>query len=216
MNTIKLLAAVCLAVCLFVACDKPVTGKDGTKYESYQQACRAQDYEAAYVFVDRVENKKGSDSEDFLKIRDYVVSSEILYLLSMSSEEASNRVLYLITEIKPAERLVAEGFVDLHIHWNSKNGSYPDKERIDAYRSRVETYNKQCGQILDLAIQNKNQKLAQSILKSFIPSVEVEVSVKEQTFGVDHECYNVSYSERAKESAQAKYDEAVASGAFNN
>ena len=191
------MAACCLTMFLFVACDKPVTGKDGTKYESYQQACRAPDYEAAYVFVERIENKKGSDSEDFHKIRDYVVSSEILYLLSMDSEEASNRVIYLITEIKPEERLIAEGFIDLENNKSSWDGSKPDKERIDVYCSRVEIYNKQCSQILDLAIQNKNQKLAQSILNSFIASINVKATMQDQGDGFfaddyDHECYDIS------------------------
>lgn len=69
---------------------KSVKGADGTEYSSYQEACRHQDFVAAY---DWIEKNNGSDDD-----KDYVFNAEMLYLTSLGTEEASNRIVYLLAE----------------------------------------------------------------------------------------------------------------------
>ena len=69
---------------------KSVKGADGKEYSSYQEACRHQDFVAAY---DWIEKNNGSDDD-----KDYVFNAEMLYLTSLGTEEASNRIVYLLAE----------------------------------------------------------------------------------------------------------------------
>ena len=62
MKRIKFLSFCCIAVFLLTACGSSsskneeekisVTGADGKEYTSYQEACRAGDFEAAHKFLD--------------------------------------------------------------------------------------------------------------------------------------------------------------------
>lgn len=67
-----------------------VIGADGKEYDSYQSACRNQDFVAAYEWI---EKNNGSEED-----KDYVFNAEMLYLTSLGTEEASNRIVYLLAE----------------------------------------------------------------------------------------------------------------------
>jgi hypothetical protein len=187
--------------------EKPVKGANGNEYETYQQAVRNQDFEAAYIFLDRIENDEGKDNKRYITARDFIVGHELTYLASVNSEESTKRIIYLLTEMRPEANKIPIGEIDLHLYWDSWDGSNPEKERIDAYSLEVNNYNKQCHRILDLAITEENQELAQGVLKCYVPSIIVGRSMKEQSFGVDHEIYNISYNNEDYEQALKKINE---------
>lgn len=185
----------CIAFLAVTSCgEKTVKGANGKEYESYQEAVRNQDFEAAYIFLDRIENNKGKDNEKYITARDFIMTNELTYLASVNSEESTKRIIYLLTEMRPESNKIPKGKIDLHNYWDSSDGSNPEKEKIDAYSLEVNNFNKQCHRILDLAITEKNQDLAQKVLKCYVPSIIVDRSMKEQSFGVDHEIYDISYS----------------------
>ncbi len=110
MNQIIHITVFCLAVCLLSACgEKKITvkGADGTEYESYQECCAAQDFQAAHQFLAKMKNaiiEKESSSEKyqaekmFNEAKEEVFKQEALFLMSQNNEEAQSRILYLLKE----------------------------------------------------------------------------------------------------------------------
>lgn len=74
-----------------------VKGADGTEYESYQECCAAQDFQAAHQFLAKIENSEDSKF-DLNNAKEYVFKQEALYLMSLSDEQAKKRILYLLKE----------------------------------------------------------------------------------------------------------------------
>lgn len=94
----------CAAVCLCTACDDgkiKVKGADGTVYESYQEACTAEDFQAAHDFLDKMQNNDMfKDVGAKWKAEVYVYEHELLFLMSQGNETAKKRIIYLLKEIK--------------------------------------------------------------------------------------------------------------------
>lgn len=100
MNTIKLLVIYCLSIFLFISCsEKKITvkGADGTEYESYQECCAAQDFQAAHQFLAKIENTEDSGF-DLYDAKEYVFKQEALFLMSQDNDAAKKRILYLLKE----------------------------------------------------------------------------------------------------------------------
>ena len=71
-----------------------VKGADGTEYESYQECCSMNDYDAAHRYLAKMENAGKSIHE----ASDYVFQQEALYLMSIGDEASKKRILYLLKE----------------------------------------------------------------------------------------------------------------------
>ncbi len=208
MKRVICLVVCCIAVLAVTSCgEKTVKGANGKEYENYQEAVRNQDFEAAYIFLDRIENSKGKDNEKYITTRDFIVTNELTYLASINSEESTKRIIYLLTEMRPESNKIPRGEIDLKNYWNSWDGSNSEKEKIDAYSLEVSNFNKQCHRILDLAITERNQDLAQKVLKCFVPSIIIDRSMKENSWGNDHEIYDISYRNDDYEEAVNKINE---------
>lgn len=148
MNQIIHITVFCLAVCLLSACgEKKITvkGADGTEYESYQECCAAQDFQAAHQFLAKMKNsiiEKESSSEKyqaekmFNEAKEEVFKQEALFLMSQNNEEAQSRILYLLKE---------EG---------------DNTDHIDM--------------LVDLAIENDDEKFAKTLANQFSGSVAKE------------------------------------------
>lgn len=97
MFQIKFLSFCCVAVFLLTACDNRITvkGEDGTVYESYQECCAAQDFQAAHQYLAKLENTEAGGYND---AKEYVFKQEALYLMSIGDETAKKRLLYLLKE----------------------------------------------------------------------------------------------------------------------
>lgn len=202
MKKVICLVVCCIAVLAVTSCgDKKVVGVDGKEYETYQQAVRNQDFDAAYVFLDRIENDEGKDNDKYITARDFIVGHELTYLASVNSEESTKRIIYLLTEMKPEANKIPIGDLDVGTVYNHVDNEL--KKKIDAYSLEVSNFNKQCHRILDLAITESNKELTQDVLKCFIPTIIVNSSVKEQTIA-DHLIYTINYTDDDYEQALQK------------
>lgn len=72
-----------------------VTGADGKEYTSYQEACTANDFEAAHLYLSKMENMK---AKGYSNAKQYVFKKEALYLMSIGDENAKRRIIYLLKE----------------------------------------------------------------------------------------------------------------------
>lgn len=115
--TFKIMALSFLCVLFMGACGKKektiaVTGQNGVVYESYQEACTAQDFVAAHQFLDRMkaeasmmpngsekQKQKKHDAEANVEVaKDYITNKEILLLTSLDDETAFDRIVFLLKE----------------------------------------------------------------------------------------------------------------------
>lgn len=74
-----------------------VTGGDGKVYESYQECCAANDYEAAHLFLAKLQNSK-SEAYSYREAKEYIFKNEALFLMSQDDETAKKRIIYLLKE----------------------------------------------------------------------------------------------------------------------
>lgn len=81
-----------------------VTGSDGKEYRSYRTACDYGDFNAAYDYVEKMEerlSKMEKDSEKFIyeldidEAKEYINRKEILYLVSNGKETDVDRIMFL-------------------------------------------------------------------------------------------------------------------------
>ena len=72
-----------------------VTGADGKEYTSYQEACAVNDFEAAHLYLAKMENMK---AKGYSNAKQYVFKKEALYLMSIGDEGAKKRIIYLLKE----------------------------------------------------------------------------------------------------------------------
>jgi len=194
-----------------------VVGENGKEYKSYQAACRAGDFEAAHEFVDKLQEKAtGADPvwskeiiEKYKAAQDYVFKQEMMYLAADGNEEASNKIIFLLTELPVEGEKLSEG---MHEYY-----AVSDNE----YKGWVKRYNNKCDEILSLAIQNKNKYLAKKILSMFKENMEGEtggydekIVVKGKTIKFDGNHGYVWYTNDDIDAAKKKYEKAVKDGAF--
>lgn len=104
MKRVCIISFCCIAVFLLMACGSSsskggekvtVTSSDGKEYESYEEACYAQDYEAAHKFLTAM---KKADASDYEEAREYVFSKEALYLIAINDESSTKRLFFLLQE----------------------------------------------------------------------------------------------------------------------
>ena len=195
-----------------------VEGIDGKTYDSYQSACRNQDFEAAHRFLDLMkteyedfkrdeykddqtnEEKYNAMVQSYLEAENYVFNAEILYLVSLNTEESTNRLFFLLSEYQLSGLPPATSGIYTH----------DDYDKVKEYIASIARYNNHCNNALDLAISQGNQSLAKRIIHLFKQNVDIEIMgpgiIQISSRGVNN---------TDKEAAQKKYDEAVKAGAFN-
>jgi len=201
---------------------KWVTGTDGTVYKTYQDACRAKDFEGANVFVERLlqEAQDGGDFSDswdeYHNAQDYVFDKEVRFLVAEGSEDASNRIIYLLTEIPVEGKKYAEGVYDM---WYGIGTEYKK------YKEWLPRYNQKCDAVLEIAILQKNKDLARKVLGMYKQNVNnidqvkaYKVSKKfkydKKNEGCSTAYHYVWYTNEDIEAAKKKYEQAVKDGAF--
>ena len=206
-------------MCLFMACgEKKITVKsaDGKEYSTYQEACKANDFEAAHVFLDNLyslyedavrENTDfhyGGDEGDIItgeaasycNAANYVYSAELRFLANMGEDEAWSRALSLVKEMN---------VVGIKYPKDTKS-IWPDGSCyfISCYQRYIELRNRQCDILLDLAIDAGNQDVANKVLRCYCENCKT-------TDGIPSLVY---YEKDDIITAKYKYDEAVKTGAF--
>ena len=205
MKEFLILLVCCTGVLMFIAYHegtKPdifeewytVTGEDGKTYETYQEACQEQDFEAANKIVERRMFMTEKD-------KDYVFNAEMLYLVSQNTEEASNRVLYLLAEYQ---------FQGMPVSPGGKYGLMFYRE-VKMYLESISNYNNRCNNVLSLAISQGNESLARKVVELFKQNIDVDFEDSDSHY---IRISKKGYNNTDKDAAQAKYDEAVSSGVF--
>ena len=96
MKKTLLFAMIGFSVATLCSCGNiTVKGADGTEYESYQECCAANDFEAAHLYLTKMQNK---EIEGYSAAKEYVFQKEALYLMSLGDEGAKKRIIYLLKE----------------------------------------------------------------------------------------------------------------------
>ena len=204
MKTIQLIISVVSLVCITSACGGSsqkktsdatttaaitVTGADGKVYESYREACRNGDFEAAHKFIDKykdnsIRNHSYEDRVLAQEAEDYIFNYEINTLISQNSIEANDRIIFLFNEITISGKKGPIGVE--HI-------------RGTAYGASCAAFNEKCNKVLETAISLKNQDLAKKLLSLY---KEDEIIASNGNYYIE------AYTYDTKNAAQAKYDEA--------
>lgn len=81
-----------------------VTSADGQEYTSYQEACAANDFEAAHRYLTKMENMK---AEGYSNAKQYVFKKEALYLMSIGDDDAKKRIIYLLKEDENDKEIIS-------------------------------------------------------------------------------------------------------------
>lgn len=101
-STLAMFGLIAFMSCIIASCGNSVhssgltvVGSDSTVFESYEEACHAQDYEAAHKFLVAMKKANASNYED---AREYVFSQEALYLVSQNDDMSTKRLFFLLEE----------------------------------------------------------------------------------------------------------------------
>ncbi len=95
-----------------------VKGADGTIYESYQECCAAEDFQAAHQYLAKMENSDDWQG-DLGEAKEYVFKQEALYLMSIGDAAAQKRIIYLLKESDDDDELVST-LIDIAIDDDDK------------------------------------------------------------------------------------------------
>ncbi len=204
-----------------------VKGTNGKEYASYQDACRDGDFDAAYQLLslkkeeidkfteenqlektdlfgsyDR-SNKDKYDAmvKNYEEGMDYVFNAEMLFLASQNTEDASNRILYLLAEYHiPGTPTAPES--------SYRDDAYDEAKK---YITGISRFNNRCNSVLDMAIAQGNEKLAKGVVKIMKQNVDIEAdSDLIKSLIISKKGVNNTDIDLAKK----KLEEATKSGAF--
>lgn len=203
----------CIAVLAVTSCgEKKVVGADGKEYYSVEVACRNHDFEAAYQFAEKYDKSLldiggREEKRKLTHHRDYIFNQEMLYLVSLNTPEATNRVVYLLSEYNLEGTPVGEN--QTYVHPVERD---PAKE----YIASIIKYNERCNSILDLALSLGNEELAKKIIDLYKKDIEILSDYAEGGVFGDEELKTGKYVETSKQAAKEKLEKAIKEGKFNN
>ena len=86
--------------CLLNSCGNNAGKSDNSefglgKYENYQEACHAQDFDAAHKILAVLKN---NDADNYEEAREFVFNQEALYLIAQNDEVSTKRLFFLLQE----------------------------------------------------------------------------------------------------------------------
>ena len=196
MEKTRIIETLAIAFCLFLfGCGEKkekvtVTGADGTVYESYQECCATQDFEAAHRFIAKMAN---DDSDNLQEAKDFVFKQEALFLMSQNDEAAKKRIIYLLKQddsyshdehcdmlVELAIDADDEAFVKtLTKHYNGSIGpdilrkiveylyiEKGDDSNLDYVTTLLNRYD-QGGLLLDAAVEKGDEALVVSLARQY-------------------------------------------------
>lgn len=200
----------CIAVLAVTSCgEKKVVGADGKEYYSVEDACRNHDFEAAYQFAEKFDQRLlgGVNKKELSRHRDYIFNQEMLYLVSLNTPEATNRVVYLLAEFNIEGTPVGE----------NQTYSHPvERDPAKDYIASIIKYNERCNSVLDLSISLGNERLAKKIIDLYKKDIEILSDYAEGGVFGDEELKTGKYVETSKQAAKEKLEKAIKEGKFNN
>lgn len=182
-----------------------------TSYATYQEACRANDFEAAWDIVGKLEDKafevdeegfyNDNNIKEYTSARDKVFNSEVQFLMAIGSAEASDRILFLLNSLPMKGKRLNEGYRDTDAGMDLRVKAYACD--FAWYCESVNSYNSKCKAIMELCISRNNKYLADKIV----------LLVKETpTSESDYPCHIVHYLDTDKQIVSEMYNEALSNG----
>ena len=170
-----------------------VKGPDGTEYESYQECCAAQDFQAAHQYLAKMEQA----GESTYSAKDYVFKQEALFLMSQGDETSKKRIIYLLKE-EEADNSRIDMLIDLAIdnddeefvktltkHYKSNPGSdilrkiveyfyiQKGKEHLEFVQTLLNRYNKS-DLLIDAAIEKDDEALMITLIQQYNGSLSFQ------------------------------------------
>lgn len=201
----RLACCICINMCI-VSCEKniTVTGADGEIYNNYQEACHAQDFEAAHKVLALMKEYKRKDYED---AREFIFNQEALFLIAQNDETSTKRLLFLLQEdanevsndirdarcntiidlaIKQNNTSLVEqtinqysGIIDRIVMQKIYNYFYTDGHKADKdYILALLIKNKSVDIIVEDAVEHKNEVLLKEIIENNALKDAVEAALK--------------------------------------
>lgn len=128
---------VAVSSCMLTSCGISVKGANGETYNSYQECCAANDYDAAHAYLAKMKNAIGDDYDkerEFNEAHEYVFKKEALFLMSIGSEDAKKRIIYLLKEEENNNNHV-DMLIDLAIENNDEEFVKSLANQYDRYSS---------------------------------------------------------------------------------
>ncbi len=189
----------CLGIISLTSC--------GGSDKDYIEACNARDFETAHKILnqyredytealsedlDNSYRRKEYDAaqQEYYKAFDYIYQHEVqLIMAEATEEECEGKITFLLQSIP------VEGEKNERGGWK-----FDSMKRFKAYLIWSQHYNSLCNNILTLAINRKNQKLARFILMQF----------------VEDDFKDGEYKSIERNKAEQKYQEAVNLGMFED
>lgn len=189
----------CLGIISLTSC--------GRSDKDYIEACNARDFETAHKILnqyredytealsedlDKSYRRKKYDAaqQEYYKAFDYIYQHEVqLIMAEATEEECEGKITFLLQSIP------VEGEKNERGGWN-----FDSMKRFYAYLIWSQHYNSLCNNILTLAINRKNQKLARFILMQY----------------VEDDFEDGEYKSIERNKAEQKYQEAVNLGMFED
>lgn len=155
-------------------------------YDNYQDALRANDFEAAHELLEGMQGKP-----DYEKAYDEVFNAEALYLCANGDKSSLDRVVFLLSSVPIEGTPVPEGtaFKDRYDMRKMEDGH-------NLYIRSVTKYNQKCSMLIDLAISKHNEGLAERIMPLF---KAVPMSLENVSDSVQTMQYSWADRDRAKE-----------------
>ena len=161
-------------------------------YSSYEDAVRNNT-----DFLRDSGNIIEGEAEGYCIAANYVYSAELRFLADMDNDESWRRALSLVKEMNVVGRKYPK----------NKENIWPDGSCyfIRCYQRYIELRNRQCDILLDLAIDYNNQDVAKKVLRCYCENCKTTDDLPSLVYYVKDDI----------DAAKEKFDEAVASGAFN-
>lgn len=185
----------------------------------YRAACSRGDFETAHAILgDLLETYNSSfmRNDDYYTAFSYIYPREIQYILAnLEGDECVDKIIFLLTEIPITGMKPAEGDIDdggsFGLAGDISNHSGPGWR----YLEYVKNYNALCDNILTLAINRRNQRLAKMVLLQYVENVSVvekEIEDPDRNGNFTRVTYSYTDLDRAKK----KYNNALQLGAFED
>ena len=163
--------------------------EEKVSYDNYQDALRANDFEAAHKFLEKMRGKPGYE-----KAYDEVFNAEALYLCANGDKSSLDRVVFLLSSVPVEGTPVLEGTA-----FKDRYDMRKMEDEHNLYIRSVTKYNQKCSMLIDLAISKHNEGLAERIMPLFkaVPMSLENVSDSVQT---------MQYSWVDRDRAKEKYE----------
>lgn len=206
---------------------------EGTEIGNYRDAVRKGDFDTARDILAKYRevyyeesSKNGILNRDerkeaekkYYAAFDYIYKSEVQYLLSeLDGDECIDKVTFLLEDIPVEGEKFPQGLCEYSI---ARRGGWGDEGiPLDQYIVWTQHFNRLCNNILSLAINRKNQKLAELIVSKFVDNVEATTGSGNgdkvvDGVKIDGNSGYIKYTSTDRDAAKKKYDEAVKNGAF--